>query len=55
LPFENASNWCEQKGMRLVVVETIKELEALFAQTGQNSSEFNNECNFGILFSEMRD
>jgi len=54
LPFENASNWCEQKGMRLVVVETIKEFEALFAQTGQNSSEF-NECKFGISFSEMRD
>jgi len=27
--------------MRLVLVETITEFEALFAQTGQNSGEFN--------------
>jgi len=40
LPFENASAWCEEKGMRLVVVETVKELEALFEQTGPKSGKF---------------
>jgi len=40
LPFENASAWCEENGMRLVVVETVKELDALFAQTGLNSGKF---------------
>jgi hypothetical protein len=39
LPLEEANDWCEEKGMALVTLETVKELDSLIALIGLNTSE----------------